>query len=144
VESELTEVIFDLFAEEVFAAEPDDGHFALGVFSRVAGVGGVDHDGGAELASDGSWGSLRGIGGAEHVADLLDGVNPFVDEGDAFLGAGLFAGGAVAFAGAATGHEAHDVLELLFAGDGAEELAELLFDGVRHLETEFGFDYGRR
>jgi len=61
-------------------------------------MGGIDHDAGAEFASDGAGRGLGGVGRAEDIADLADGIGAFIDEGDAFFGAGIlkFLGGTLA------------------------------------------------
>ena len=77
----------DDLAEIVFA-HIDDAHFASGVFRRIAGVRGVDHDGRAEFAADGAGRRLGRIGRAKHVADFADGIHAFINQRDALFRAG--------------------------------------------------------
>src|SRR5438067_9929011 len=63
-------VIFDLH----------DLHLALGVFRRVGGVRGVDHDGRAKLAPDRAGRRFTRIGRPEHFADFADGIDALIDE----------------------------------------------------------------
>ena len=58
-----------------------------GALDRIAGVGGVDHDVGAEFAPDRAGRGLGGIGRPQHVAYLADGLHAFVNQGDALFGA---------------------------------------------------------
>ena len=51
----------------------------------IAGVRGVDHDGLAEFAADGSGRRLGGVGRAEHVADFVDGAHAFINQRDALF-----------------------------------------------------------
>ncbi len=105
-------------------------------------MGGIDHDGGAEFAADGAWGRFGGVGGAEDFPDFADGVHAFIDEGDAFFGAGLVHLVCGAFAGGSAGHKADDIIELVVAEEGSEEFAELFFFGGGYGELEFLFDRG--
>ena len=45
----------------------------------------------AEFAPDGTGWGFGGIGGAEHFPNLAHGFHAFINDGDAFFGAGLFA-----------------------------------------------------
>lgn len=94
----LPEELFHRAFENV-VAHLDDAEFALGAFRRVAGVRGVDHDGLTEFAADRAGRGLGRIGGAEDVADFGDGIDAFVDQRDAGLGAGLVAEFRRTFAG---------------------------------------------
>src|ERR1700683_1317576 len=55
---------------EIVLAYLDDAHFAAGVVGRIGGVGGVDHDGRAELAADRSGRRLGRVGRPEDLADF--------------------------------------------------------------------------
>src|ERR1017187_3591937 len=66
--SRLLVSLLDDLAEVVFA-DVDDAHFAFGVFLRVAGVRGVDHDGRAEFAADGARRRFGRISRSQHIAD---------------------------------------------------------------------------
>ena len=65
-------------------------YFDSGVFYGVGGVADVFHAADAEVAADGSDGGLRGICGAEEVANGLDGVFAFEHEGEYGAGAHKF------------------------------------------------------
>src|SRR6266516_92034 len=117
--------LLDDSLEGVFP-EADDADLTLGVFRGVAGVSGVDHDIRAELLADRAGWRLGRIGRAEDVADLVHRVDPFIDQRDAFFGAGLAEARGVAFAGGPAGHELDDALELVFAKERAQEVAQLL------------------
>src|SRR5437899_2666752 len=83
-------------------ADADDVHFSPRVFHGVAGVGSVDHDGRTKFAADGAGRRFGRVGGAQHVADFANGLMTFVNDGDAFLRAGLMERDRVAFARRAT------------------------------------------
>src|SRR5260221_3450347 len=68
------EKFLDDLLESVFT-DVDDADFPFGIFRRIAGVGGVDHDGLAELAADRAGRRFGGIGRPKHVADFADGFD---------------------------------------------------------------------
>src|SRR5882724_1860850 len=75
----LAKPAFDQRLQIVFL-DLDDAHFALGIFGRIGGVRGIDHDGRAELAADRARRRLGRIGRAEHFADFAHGVDPLIAE----------------------------------------------------------------
>ena len=107
----LAECVNNDLLEGVFTGL-DDAKFTLGIIRRIAGMSGVDHDGGAEFTTDGSGRCLGRIGRSENVTDFVHGTDAFVDERNAFFRAGLGPVGLWNFARGVTRHEADDVVEL--------------------------------
>src|SRR5438094_3923348 len=104
--------LFDERLQVVFG-DVDDAHFAFGVFRRIAGVSGVDHDVLAEFAADRARGRLARVGRPEHAADLVDGVGALVDHGHDLFETGLRLRGIGGLFGMPAGHELHNLIELL-------------------------------
>src|SRR5271169_6352793 len=63
---------------EIILAHVDDGKLALGIFHGIARMRGIDRDIRAEFTADGTGWGFGGIGGAEHVTDFPDGIDPLV------------------------------------------------------------------
>jgi hypothetical protein len=68
-------MLFNDLAEIIFA-DVDDTRFALGVFPRVAGLRGIDHDGRAKFAANGAGGALDGSVGPSTSRILVTAFTP--------------------------------------------------------------------
>ena len=123
------------------------------VAAAVAGVGAVSHEVAAEVAADGARLGLERVGGAQHRADLVDGVGAFVEHGQALgLAGGGLVGGVGDVLGVHAGHVLDDPVELrqgvalgqavgqrLGVGHGegeAEGVVQALVDLLRHVALE--------
>ncbi len=82
-------------------------------------------------------GALEGSVGPSTSRILPMASTPFVNQGDALLGARLVGLRRIAFRRRAAGHEFDDVVELVVAEIRAEDFAKLFFLGCRNLEAEF-------
>ena len=70
---------------KIVFCDANNVHLALGVFCRVGGVGGVDHNGLTKFATNRPKRRFRRIGRSEDFANLEDRINPLIHEGDALL-----------------------------------------------------------
>ena len=112
---------------EIVLSDVDDFHLALCVFLGIAGVGGVDHDGLAKFSADGTRWRFRRVGGSQHITNLANSLNPFVHQGDTFLGPRPVKIPWGSLGGGAPGHKLHDVLKLTVTERRPENSPELLF-----------------
>ena len=70
---------------KIVFCDADNVHLALGVFHRVGGVGGVDHDALTKFPTDRPGRCRRRVGRPEDFANLENRINPLIHEGDALL-----------------------------------------------------------
>ena len=63
---------------KIVFCDANNVHLALGVFRRVGGVGGVDHNGLTKFATDRPKRRFRRIGRSEDFANLEDRINPLI------------------------------------------------------------------
>ena len=103
-------------------------------------MGSIDHDGLAELATNGSGRRFGGVGWPEDISCFSDGIDALVDDGDALLCAGLVAEFGGALGGFAASHEFYDLLPVFPSVDGTQQVAELLFGFAGEGEFELFFD----
>ncbi len=96
----------------------------------------VDHDVLAELLADGAGLGLAGIGRAEDLADLLDGVLAGIDEDKAAFLAGLLLVVVRKRRRPVTGHELDDLVELLVTDGRSDEFAQRILHLLIDIEAE--------
>lgn len=72
--------------DEIFVGEPE-GDFLVRWLNSVGAVDDVAADLDAEISADGSWERVSWVGGTEHLAAGLDGVQTLPDHGDDWAGA---------------------------------------------------------
>ena len=85
-------------------------------------MSGVDHDGLAELAADGSRRRLGGVCWSENFAGFAHGISTLINEGYAFFCAWRVAEFLRAVAGFASGHELDNLFPVFATINGAEDL----------------------
>ena len=104
---------------QVIFFDSDDFHFTLGVLGGVGSMGGIDHDGGAELAANGAGRGFGRVSGSKDFANFSDSVHSLINDCDALLGPRIVDVRGGAFAGFYAGHELDDGLPVFAPGQGA-------------------------
>src|ERR1044071_802983 len=103
-------------------------------------MGGVDHDGLAELAANRARRSLRWISRAQNIANFPNCFDAFISKRDALFRTWFVEFAQRTFGGSAPRHKANNVFKLVIPENRAKNLAKLLFVIGAKFEPEFLFD----